>query len=211
LDSPNANGTISYLGPLYFSEPARGLLFEEAPNGDVQQYLNAHGDSIDIAQRLKWCKEVAEGLSYCHRKGIFHCDLRPDNLLLDCSLSIQICDFGGSVCGELDGGGLPDYGFFDPREEDIFTVTESMEVFGLGSIMYSIMTGHRPHGPSIFKTTDEIIAYGEKFGCLIRSGIFPDTTNIKGGDIIHDCWTKKVPSAKDAWERLVSLEEKSQI
>jgi serine/threonine protein kinase len=173
----------------------------------VQQFLNTHGDSIDSAQRLEWCKEVAEGLSYCHGKGVLHCDLRPDNLLIDSNLKLQICDFGGSVCGELDGSGLPDYGFFDPRDEDIFTVTESMEVFGLSSIIYSVMTGHRPHGPSIFETTDEIIAYGEGFERLIRNGNFPDTKTIKGGNIIRDCWTKKVPSAKDAWARLIALEK----
>src|SRR2546421_9789083 len=95
--------------------------------------------------------------------------------------------------------------------EDIFTVTKSMEMFGLGSIICSVMTGHRPHGPSIFETTDEIIVYGEEFECLIRSGIFPDTTNVKGGDIIRDCWTKNVPSAKDTWARLVALEKICQI
>jgi len=79
--------------------------------------------------------------------GILYGDLRIDNLLLEGNLSVQICDFGGSVCGKLDGRGLPDYGFFDPQEEDIYTVTESMEVFGLGSIMYSIITGHRPPRP----------------------------------------------------------------
>src|SRR5436853_3973065 len=82
------------------------------------------------------------------------------------------------------------------REKDISTVTESMEVFGLGSTIYSVATGHRPHGPSVFKTTDEIIAYGKEFERLIRSGILPDATNIKGGNIIRDCWTKKIPSAK---------------
>jgi serine/threonine protein kinase len=113
---------------------------------------------------LRWCTEAAEGLAYCHGMGVLHCDLRPDNLLLDGNLSIQICDFGGSVCGKLDGGGLPDYGFFDPR-----------------------------------------VAYGEEFERLLRSRL-PDTSNIDSGDIIRDCWTKKIPSAKEALARLMALD-----
>ncbi|KAG9230115.1 kinase-like domain-containing protein, partial [Amylocarpus encephaloides] len=150
---------VRYLGLLDPSKPARDLLFEEAINGDLQQYLNTYGDITDNRQKLLWCENAAEGLSYCHKLGVRHCDLRPDNLLVDEDLNIRICDFGGSTCGELDGGGLPDFGYFDPRDEDVFSVSESMEVFGLGSIMYSIMTGHRPHGPSVFKSSESIVAY----------------------------------------------------
>jgi serine/threonine protein kinase len=155
--------------------------------------MSPYGEKVTVLrqlERLRWCTEAAEGLAYCHVMGVLHCDLRLDNLLLDGNLSVQICDFGGSVCGKLDGGGLPDYGFFDPREEDIYTVTESMEVFGLGSIMYSITTGHRPHGPSVFHSPDQQIAYGEEFERLLRSGILPDTSNIDGGDIIRYCWMR---------------------
>jgi serine/threonine protein kinase len=144
-------------------------------------------------------------LSHCHKLGVFHCDLRPDNLLVDEDLNIRICDFGGSTCGELHGGGLPDFGFFDPRDEDVFTVSEPMEVFGLGSIMYSIMTGHRPHGPSVFGSSDSIMAYGSKFEDLLRQGIFPETKDIVAGEIILDCWQKKISSAGDVLERLKSL------
>lgn len=124
---------------------------------------------------------------FCHKLGVLYCDLRPHNLLLDDDLNICICDFGGSTCGELDGGGLPDFSFFDPRDEDIFTVSESMKVFDLGSIMYCIMTGHRPHGPSIFESSDDIVACGAKFEDLLRQGIFPETKDIIAGEIILDC------------------------
>ena len=182
----------------------RDILLEAATNGDLQQYLNIHGALISENQRLRWCKEVAEGLSYCHSKGVLHCDLRPDNLLLGDNLSLKICDFGGSVCGTLNGGGLPDYGFFDPREEDIFTVNESTEIFGLGSVMYTIMIGHRPHGPANFNSPDEQEAFGERFKQFVCNGIFPDTSDIVSGDIIQNCWTRKISSATEVLERLAS-------
>jgi len=197
----------SYLGPLDLSEPRRDLLFKEAINGDLQQYLNSHNkDTINDKLRLQWCENAAEGLSYCHKLDIFHCDLRPENLLLDEHLNIRICDFGGATCGELDGGGLPDFGFFDPRDEDVFTVTKSMEIFGLGSIMYSIMTGgHRPHGPAEFTSSDEMVSYGDKFECLLRQGIFPDTKDMIAGGLILDCWKGKFTSAEEVLQRLLAM------
>lgn len=195
-----SNYIVRYLGCLQSSEPSSNLLFMEAVNGSVQQYLNTKGSSINDQLRLKWCKQAAEALYYCHTRKVLHCDLRPDNMLLDTDLDLSLCDFGGSKNEEYDGGGLPDYGFFDPRSDPL-AVTEATEIFGLGSSMYTIMVGHLPHGPSIFKASQELLDYGEKFQRLVLEGNFPDTSDIVGGDIIDDCWTQKIVSVKEAFAR----------
>lgn len=143
----------------------------EATNGSVQQYLNDRGDSIDNRLRLKWCQEAAEALDYYHGLKVLHCNLRPDNMLLNANLDLSLCDFGGSKYEEHDGGGLPDYGFFDPRG-DVSSVTEATEVFGLGSSMYTIMVGHLPHGPSVFKTVEDQSDYAIRFERLGQEGSF---------------------------------------
>lgn len=195
-----ADYIIRYLGCLQPSEPSRDLLFVEAANGSVQQYLNVRGSLIDDRLRLKWCKEAAEALYYCHTRKVLHCDLRPDNMLLNADLDLSLCDFGGSKNEEYDGGGLPDYGFFDPRSDSL-AVTEATEIFGLGSSMYTIMVGHLPHGPTILKTAQERLHYAEGFQRLGLEGNLPDTSDIRGGDIIRDCWTQKITSAKEAFTR----------
>ena len=195
-----ADYLVRYLGCLQPLEPSRGLLFIEAANGSVQHYLNTQGSSIDDLLRLKWCKEAAEALYYCHSRKVLHCDLRPDNMLLNAELELSLCDFGGSKNEEHDGGGLPDYCFFDPRSDSL-AVTEATELFGLGSSMYTIVVGHLPHGPSILKTAQERLHYAEEFERLRLQGNSPDTSDIKGGDIIRGCWTQKIKSAKEAFIR----------
>lgn len=182
----------------------------EATNGDVQQYLNVHGSSVNSRLRLKWCKEAAEALAYCHKMKVLHCDLRPDNMLLNSNFDLSLCDFGGSKSEEYDGGGLPDYGFFDPRSDPL-DVTEATEIFGLGSSMYTIMAGHLPHGPSILKTAQERLNYAGEFERLAIEGNFPDMSKIVSGDIIRDCWTGKIRSAEEAFTRCVELEGQQEV
>lgn len=192
-------------GPLDPLEPAKDLLFTEAVNGDVQQYLHTHGESISLWLRLKWCVEASAALAYCHARGIFHCDLRPENMLLNADLDIILCNFGGSKNDEYDGEGLPDFGFFDPRFNP-FDVTADTEIFGLGSIMYTIMAGHLPRGPSSLKFAGGQWDYAQTFERLALRGEFPDTSKIVGGNIIKDCWNREVRSTEEAHRRLMKLD-----
>ena len=202
MDGANSHRFLGFHDPM---QPTMGLLFAEASNGDVLRYLYNNGDTIDTALRLKWCRQAAEALSHCHAHGVLHCDLRPENMLLDHNLDLSLCDFGGSQMGEHDGQGCPDSGFFDPRG-GWWDITEAMEIFGLGSSMYMFMTGHFPHGPRIFQNYEEIQDFEERWARLVGEGIWPETSNIEGGHIIKKCWIQEIKSAYEVLVDVSTLE-----
>ncbi|KAL8790509.1 MAG: hypothetical protein Q9195_006340 [Heterodermia aff. obscurata] len=204
LESLDSHPRVVKYGLLDPPLPHKGLLLVEAPNGDVATYLTTHGDTIDVSLRLKWCKQAAEGSAYCHAHGVLHCDLRPDNTLLDANLDLSICDFGGSKYAQYNGGGLPDAGFVHPKD-DFANVTEAIEVFGLGSCMYTFMTGLIPHGTSAF-SAHHMFDYDKKFARLINQSEFPDVSALDGGDLIQQCWTGSLISAGDVYSCYVNLE-----
>lgn len=43
---------------------------------------------------LKWLREIVEALSYMHRIGEKHLDIKPENILLTSDHVVKLCDFG---------------------------------------------------------------------------------------------------------------------
>ena len=38
--------------------------------------------------------QICSAIEYCHKNGIFHCDIKPENMLLDSDDNVHLCDFG---------------------------------------------------------------------------------------------------------------------
>jgi serine/threonine protein kinase len=176
----------------------------------LQQYLDTHNDTISEDLRLTWCFQAAEAITYIHSKAIIHSDLRPENLLHhtredESTPELLLCDFGGSYCkiGDkvIDGGHLPDTGFFNPNSK--WVSDRDTDIFALGSVFYTVMTGHWPYkSPGPFVDVEEWDEYDEKVNELFMNREFPPVGNLVGGDITLDCWTETI---RDAWGGCSSL------
>ncbi|KAF1993259.1 kinase-like protein [Amniculicola lignicola CBS 123094] len=188
-------------------ESRRGLLLSKASYSNLQHYLEANYDNILLSTQQRWCQQAVESVSYIHYHGVIHSDLRPDNFLVHAttptSLDLWLCDFGSSVYKKLgvDGGQLPDPGFFDPNAE--WTSTTATDIFSVGSVLYSIVSGHWPHkdlGP--FKSAEDYRSYDERVEERFKNREYPDVDGLFGGTIILGCWTKEYLSADNVLQAL---------
>jgi serine/threonine protein kinase len=160
----------------------------------LQAYIDQHNDTIGLPLRLKWCSQAAEAIQYIHQKGVIHSDLRPENYLLHTDsankLDLLLCDFGGSTSGAIDGGRLPDSGFFNPCKP--WVSTEATDIFSLGSVFYTIMTGHWPYKPpGPFNSMEEMRTYEDMVDELFASSKYPSADDLVGGAVIQGCWTER--------------------
>lgn len=170
------------------------MLFAEASDGNLQAYIDKHNDIIDLSLRLKWCPQAAEAVHYIHQKGVIHSDLRPENFLLhsdsENKLDLLLCDFGGSTNGDIDGGHLPDSGFFNPCKP--WVSTEATDIFSPGSVFYTIMTGHWPYkSPGPFDSVEEMNEYEDRVDNLFAAQRYPSVDGLTGGAVIQGCWTER--------------------
>jgi len=69
---------------------------EYAPNGTINDYLIKSTVSIGWDLRLIWTLQLLNAISYLHKTGCVHRDIRCVNILLDENLDAKLSDFG--VC-----------------------------------------------------------------------------------------------------------------
>ena len=73
------------------------------------------------------------------------------------------------------------------------------DIFSLGSVMYTIMVGHWPHGSPgsyILKSFEEKSSYEARVDRLFHSNIWPNVEGIEGGNVIVGCWRKEYETAR---------------
>lgn len=64
----------------------------------VIKHTNQLNQYMDLANVRLYFFQTMRGLAYMHGKGIVHCDLKPQNLLLDGKTHrLRICDFGTAI------------------------------------------------------------------------------------------------------------------
>ena len=80
----------------------RLLVYEHMPNGSLDGHLfKSNSPVLNWNTRYQIAIGVARGLLYLHkscRECIIHCDIKPENILLDASFVPKIADFGMAAC-----------------------------------------------------------------------------------------------------------------
>jgi serine/threonine-protein kinase len=98
--------------------------------------------SLSLGDVLLVFRMVATGLNAMHQQGYIHCDIKPNNILINESGAIKIIDLGqgckiGTIKPRIQG--TPDY--IAPEQVKRKHLSQRTDVFNLGATMYWAMTG----------------------------------------------------------------------
>jgi len=112
---------------------------------DRLEAANAGMARLDADAAIKIVREIGGALATMHAHGIVHGDIKPDNILLDRTLDRAVLiDFGLALGGDQRGG-TP--GYSAPEQfsrETPLHATAALDVYALGAVAYSIVTGVPP-------------------------------------------------------------------
>ena len=76
------------------NEPASScLLMEYAPNGDFFDFVRKNKQYIGEKLARTYFRQLIEGIEYLHLNGIWHLDLKLENLLIGKDYQVKIADF----------------------------------------------------------------------------------------------------------------------
>jgi len=69
------------------------LIMEYVPHGELFEYIKSKG-RLSEPEAVYMGKQIISALDYCHRAGIAHRDVKPENVLIDERHNIKLVDFG---------------------------------------------------------------------------------------------------------------------
>jgi serine/threonine protein kinase len=73
------------------------LVLDYAPNGSLRT-RHADGEQLPLATVVQYVMQIADALQYAREKHhIIHCDIKPDNVLIDQQGQLLLSDFGIAV------------------------------------------------------------------------------------------------------------------
>lgn len=118
----------------------------------LSAWMKVHAHAAELNDRVSaWLQQAALGLSFVHRKGIFHCDIKPHNLLLDSQELLRLDNFGlAYCCGNLQQRGRPETYFLLPPEQILAYKkrdagpSPSWDIYALGATFYYLLTSFYP-------------------------------------------------------------------
>jgi serine/threonine protein kinase/tetratricopeptide (TPR) repeat protein len=107
---------------------------------------------MPVRQAVELIAKVARTVHYAHEHGILHRDIKPGNILLDANGEPHLTDFGlarlvehgSTVTGSLEIMGTPSYMAPEQAVGNNAAVGRATDVYGLGAVLYELLTGHPP-------------------------------------------------------------------
>ncbi|XP_057812651.2 G-type lectin S-receptor-like serine/threonine-protein kinase At2g19130 [Cryptomeria japonica] len=134
----------------------RLLVYAYMPNGSLNSFLfceegEAETVLLDWKTRFEIALGTARGLVYLHEEckdRIIHCDIKPENILLDGDFSPQIADFGLAKLVGRDFSRVltttrGTRGYLAPEWISGLPITSKVDVYSFGMTLLEILSGRR--------------------------------------------------------------------
>ena len=150
----------------------------------------ARREPMPIRQAAELVAKVARTVHYAHEHGILHRDIKPGNILLDAKGEPHLTDFGlarlleseSTVTRTLEVLGTPSY--MAPEQAAgnnpaTAGLTGATDVYGLGAVLYQLLTGHPPFaGGTTYETIKLLLETEPRQPRLLNSKIDRDLSTI---------------------------------
>jgi serine/threonine protein kinase len=130
-------------------QPLPYLVMEFIPGETLQQRLDRTGP-LEVPEVLRIGRQIAAGLAAAHATGLIHRDIKPSNILIGGPGElVKITDFG--LARAADDASLTRSGtvagtpmFMAPEQAKGETLDHRADLFSLGSVLYTMLTGRPP-------------------------------------------------------------------
>ncbi|XP_031385352.1 putative receptor protein kinase ZmPK1 [Punica granatum] len=138
----------------------RLLVYEYMEHGSLAENLSR--GTLDWGKRFDVAVGAARGLAYLHEEcmeWVLHCDVKPQNILLDLNYQPKVADFGLSKLlnrGDVKHSSFPKIrgtrGYMAPEWVYNLSITSKVDVYSYGIVLLEMVTG-RSLGGGVLDTS----------------------------------------------------------
>jgi serine/threonine protein kinase len=129
------------------------LVMEYIRGSTLISLIDRNGALPNLAA-IEIARQILSGLSAAHEKGIFHRDVKPDNIMIDHDGTVKIMDFGiayvvNSESLTLTGSFIGSPRFISPEQAKGEHLSGTTDIFSLGVLLYFSITGVLPFNADV--------------------------------------------------------------
>lgn len=129
-------------------ETGQYIVMEYVDGVTLKEYMKEH--KLPLSFVLEIAVRLADALQHAHRHNIIHCDIKPQNILLDKNLNPKIADFGiakmvSSQTMVYTKEVMGSVHYISPEQASGGNITACSDVYSLGVVIFEMLTGKVPY------------------------------------------------------------------
>jgi hypothetical protein len=125
--------------------------------GEDLQHRLSRQEPMSLRRKLEVAAEICDGLSYAHRRGLVHRDVKPANIFITDEGVVKLLDFGLArmVASELTRSNMMmgTLNYMAPEQVRGERTDHRADIFSFGVVLYEMLSGRKAFQGDSFATT----------------------------------------------------------
>ncbi len=131
------------------------------------------GKPLEVSECLSIAIQCTRALEAAHAKGVLHCDLKPENIMVMPNGNVKVLDFGlarvlprstgpDEITHEMPSRAIATHGtpaYMSPEAMQAKEMDRTSDLYSLGVVLYELITGRNPFATPSLETTAQRVVH----------------------------------------------------